>query len=232
MTAPARQLVLDLAVRPALSREDFFVSPANAAAVALVDQWPHWPAHVAVIVGPPGSGKSHLVEVWRQASGAGRLSAAALTAEAVPGLLASGALALEDVDHGPLDQTALFHALNLARQQAGHVLLTATSHPGAWPVTLPDLATRLKLAPVVEIAPPDDALLRAVLVKHFTDRQIAVDEGVIAYLLTRMPRSMAAARALVAEIDRRALEERAEVTRPFVARVLAAFDSPDLFPDP
>ncbi len=228
----ARQLVLDLSSRPALSREDFFVSPANAAAVALVDQWPHWPAHVAVIVGQPGSGKSHLVEVWRQASGAGRMDAAALSAAAVPAALVSGALALEDVDRAPLDQTALFHALNLAREQGGHVLLTAVRHPELWDISLNDLATRLKLAPVVEIAPPDDALLRAVLVKHFADRQIAVDEGLIAYLLTRMPRSMASARALVAEIDRRALEERAEISRPFAARVLVSFASPDLFPEP
>lgn len=232
MTTPARQLVLDLAIRQALSREDFFVSPANEAAVALVDQWPSWPAHLAIIVGPPGSGKSHLVEVWRQQSGAARLAAAELAAEAVPSLLASGALALEDADEAPFDQTALFHALNLAREQGGHVLLTAKARPELWPLTLRDLVTRLKLAPVVEIAPPDDALLRAVLVKQFADRQIAVDEGLIAYLLARMPRSMAAARALVAEIDRRALEERAEVTRPFVARVLAGFDSPDLFPEP
>ena len=82
---------------------------------------------------------------------------------------------------------------------------------------------------MIEILPPDDALLRGVLVKLFFDRQIAAEESTISFMLTRMPRSLGAARMLVAEIDRRAMEERAEVTRPFVARVLGDFSAPELF---
>lgn len=230
MKGRGRQLVLELPHRQALGRDDFLVTESNSAAVALIDHWPDWPAHVAMIVGPPGSGKSHLVEVWRQRSKAARVQAADVRVETAPGILASGAAAIEDAAP-PLDERGLFHLLNLAKQQDSSVLLTAESRPERWKVALPDLLSRLKAMPVLEILPPDDALLRGVLVKLFFDRQIAAAESTISFMLARMPRSLGAARLLVAEIDRRALEERAEVTRHFVARVMGDFSAPGLFGD-
>jgi chromosomal replication initiation ATPase DnaA len=228
MKGQGRQLVLDLPHRQALGRDDFLVTASNSAAVALIDHWPDWPAHAAVIVGPPGSGKSHLVEVWRQRSKATRVQAADVQVETAPEILESGAVAIEDAAP-PLNERGLFHLLNLAKQQGSSVLLTAETRPEHWKVALPDLLSRLKAIPVLEILPPDDALLRGVLVKLFFDRQIAAAESTISFMLARMPRSLGAARLMVAEIDRRALEERAEVTRPFVAKVLADFSAPGLF---
>ncbi len=230
MKGRGRQLVLELPHRQALGRDDFLVAGSNAAAVALIDHWPDWPAHAAMIIGPPGSGKSHLVEVWRQRSKAARVQAADVKVETAPEILASGASAIEDVVP-PLDERGLFHLLNLARQQGSSILLTAQTRPEHWKIILPDLLSRLKAIPLLEILPPDDALLRGVLVKLFFDRQIAADESTISFMLARMPRSLGAARLLVAEIDRRALEERAEVTRPFVAKVMADFSAPWLFGD-
>lgn len=220
-----RQLTLDLPHRAAQGIEDFLVSQSNAAAVAMVDLWPQWPASALILVGPPGSGKSHLVEVWRQRSKAQRIETRDLTSEKVPDLLARRSLALEDAGPG-LNETALFHLLNLAHQQEAHILITSSLNPAQWNVTLPDLLSRLRAAPAIEIGAPDDALLRGVLVKLFADRQLAVEETVISYLVNRMPRSLAAARALVAEIDARALEEKAPVTRAFAARVLTGFAAP------
>jgi chromosomal replication initiation ATPase DnaA len=228
MTGRGRQLALDLPHRPALGRDDFLVTDSNVAAVALVDNWPAWPAPAALLVGPPGSGKSHLVEVWRQRSNAARISATDLTVELAPSLLTTNALAIEDAMAG-IDERGMFHLLNLAKQQNGSVLITSQMLPEIWGVALPDLQSRLRAIPVVEILPPDDALLRGVLVKLFFDRQIAAEESTISFMITRMPRSLGAARMLVAEIDRRAMEERAEVTRPFVAKVLGDFSAPELF---
>ncbi len=226
---PARQLVLELPHRAALGRDDFLVTGSNAAAVAMIDQWPDWPSHAVLLVGPEGSGKSHLVEVWRQKSGAERVAAGELAEPAIPTQLAAGALAVEDAPGPELDEKALFHLLNYASQQNAFVLITSNRHPSQWPIKIPDLLSRLKALSAVELGAPSDDLLRGVLVKLFTDRQLAVDESVISYLLVRMPRSLASARSLVAEIDRRALEERAEVTRTFAGRVLGALGSPQLF---
>ncbi|MBI2719160.1 MAG: hypothetical protein HY245_13835 [Rhizobiales bacterium] len=226
-----RQLVLDLPHRPALGRDDFLVTPANAAAVAMVDRWPDWPASGLLLIGPAGSGKSHLTEVWRQKSGASRIAAADLRTPDVPELLGAGALAIEDADVEGLDQPALFHAINQARSQSAALLFTAKGPVALWPLKLPDLVSRLRVLPSIELGRPDDSLLRGVLVKLFADRQIAVEEPVISYLMRRMPRSLAAAQGLVREIDRRALEERAEVTRAFVAQVLAGLEAPRLFDD-
>ena len=228
MTRP-QQLLLDLPHRPALGRDDFLVTGSNSAAVSLVDEWPLWPTHAAILVGPKGSGKSHLSNVWQQASLAKAILAADLKTDTVGSLMANKALVLEDVSPGQFDQTALFHALNHARQQQGHVLLTSELEPKAWNVTLPDLASRLAALPLVNILPPDDALLRGVLVKLFADRQIAVDEALISFVLARMPRSLEAAQTLVAEVDRQALTAKSEITRHFVSKIMGEVFVPELF---
>lgn len=231
MGARERQLVLDLPQRQALAREDFLVSESNAVAVAMIDGWRQWPSHCAVLVGPPGSGKTHLVEVWRQLSGARRISAVELEESKVPELLGLSAAAIEDAPGPALNERALFHLLNLARQTAGKVLLTSELPPVSWAVALPDLRSRLRAAPTATIGAPDDGLLRGVLVKLFADRQLSVDEGVISYLVRRMPRSLHAARQIVAAIDEAALVSKSDITRAFAAKTLAALAEPGLFGD-
>ena len=228
MTAP-EQLVLQLPLRAALGRDDFLVGESNAAAVKLIDDWPNWPSHVTCLVGADGSGKSHLVSVWQMKASARVVSLHDINVEKIPTLLETGALCLEHHQGHIFDEHAVFHAFNIARQSNGYILFTSRLAPSAWQVKLPDLASRLKAVPVVDIAPPDDAILRGVLVKLFSDRQINVDEPLVDYMLSRMPRSLAAARQLVAEIDRLAMVEKAEITRPFVGRVLAGFENLDLF---
>jgi chromosomal replication initiation ATPase DnaA len=227
----SRQLVLDLPHRAAQGRDDFLVTPSNAAAVAMVDRYPDWPHYGVVLLGDAGSGKSHLLEVWRQAAGARLISAADLGVEPPDQLLAAGALAVDDAPGDALDERALFHLLNLTRQTASHVLIASTADPAQWPVALPDLASRLKALAVTRLDPPDDVLLRGVLVKLFADRQLAVEETVVSYLMLRMPRSLEAARALVAEIDRLALVEQTAVTRGLAARVLQRMTEPGMFPE-
>jgi chromosomal replication initiation ATPase DnaA len=229
MTQRNAQLVLALPHREAMGRDDFLVTKSNEAAVALMDAWPHWSSNAAVLVGPPGSGKSHLAEVWRQRSGAVIASASALTIDGTPPLVAAGAMAIEDLGRAPLPERALFHLLNLARQQDVSVLMTAETAPESWAIELADLRSRLMALPVVAIQAADDELLRGVLVKLFMDRQLALDEGIIAFIMARMPRSLDAARLLVAEVDRRALVAKAEITRPFVAKVLHELTNLDLF---
>jgi chromosomal replication initiation ATPase DnaA len=215
-----RQLVLSFGHGASFARDDFLEGPSNANALAWVERWPDWPARAIILVGPEGSGKSHLVDIWANKAGARRLAARALDQAAVPGALATGALALENVAP-PIDEVALFHLLNLAKEDDANVLLTARRPPAQWMVVLADLASRLRALPVVAIEAPDDALLRAVLVKLFVDRQLAVDESLISFLVTRIERSFAAARAAVAALDREALRRQRPVTRALAAELFA-----------
>ena len=225
----AEQLLLDLPLRTASGRDDFMVASSNEAAVRLVDDWPHWPTHGAILVGPAGCGKSHLAQVWQTRSQAEIASAKLTTIESLPQLFTSKSLCIEDIDAGSFDETMMFHAMNVARQEGGYLMLSSRVEPALWNVKLPDLASRLKALPLVHIRPPDDALLRGILVKQFADRQIVVDEATITYMMLRMPRSAGAARHLVAEIDREAMTQKAEVTRPFVAKMMARLANPELF---
>ena len=213
------QLVFELPHRAAMGLEDFLVSDSNAEAVALVDRWPDWPVGAAVLVGPKGSGKTHLANVWRLRSGAALATASELSRERVPDLAAKGALIVENVAM-LTDEAALFHLLNLGREQRLQILLTSDAAPGDLRVSLPDLLSRLKALPVASIEPPDDALLRAVLVKLFADRQVSVEPHIIDYVLVRMERSMSAAERFVSEADRQALILQRRVTRAIAAAAL------------
>lgn len=215
------QLVLDLPHRPALGADDFLVSACNAAAVRLIDDWPRWPAPMLTLVGPEGSGKSHLANVWRLKTGAGTVAPADLRhliREVRDGV---GALVLEDLDRGAWDERELFHCFNRCREAGISVLATARTPPSRIAAALPDLASRLRSLPSVAIEAPDDALLRAVLLKQFADRQIDVEPRVIAFLAPRMERSMDFARTLVAELDRAGLATQRRITRRLAADVLA-----------
>jgi chromosomal replication initiation ATPase DnaA len=219
MTGESDQLILDLPHRPALGAEDFFISASNQAAADIVDRWPNWPHASVVVVAPAGAGKTHLANVWRLKSGAARLEAAALSEADVAH--AKGALLVEDLNAGVSNERVLFHLLNLVREHKLTMLLTSRQAPGELAVALPDLRSRLRALPLVMIAPPDEALLKAVLVKHFADRQLAVEPPVINYVARHMEQSMEAAAAIVAEIDRQAMAAHRRVTRALAAEVVA-----------
>lgn len=218
----ASQLVLPLPVRQGRGREDFFVTPANALALATLDGG-NWPGGRLILAGPEGAGKSHLAAIWATDEGAGLRPAAGLGAAEAPGLAAGGALVLEDVQHLAGDaggEAALFHLLNLMAAEGGRLLLTADAPPRDWGLTLPDLQSRLEASTLVRLAPPDEALMAAVLVKLFADRQMAVSQSLISWLVTRMERSLGQARALVATLDARALAEGRAITRQMAAEAL------------
>jgi chromosomal replication initiation ATPase DnaA len=217
---PPRQLAFALPHAESLSRDNFLEGPANAEALGLVDRWPDWPNRVMLLVGPEGSGKSHLAAIWAEEAGARSTMAHALSAANVPAALATGALVVEDLNAGAFDERALFHLLNLAREDEAYVLITARVAPVALPVELRDLRSRLRAVPVVELMPPDDMLFRALIVKFCADRQLAIDENVVSYLASRIERSFAAARQAVEMLDTEALRLGRPVTRALAAELL------------
>jgi chromosomal replication initiation ATPase DnaA len=208
----ARQLALEWPHRPALAREDFLVAPANEAAVAWLDSWPDWPSHGLVVHGPEGSGKTHLVQAWRVRSGAAPLS------EDLPG----DAWVLDDADRAAPAETAFFHLLNRVAERRGHLLIASRTPPARWTIRLPDLASRLKALPAVALGAPDEALVEAVLVKHFADRQLRVAPETVRYIAPRLERSLAQAAKLSEALDKAALAGARAVSIPLAREVLAA----------
>jgi chromosomal replication initiation ATPase DnaA len=215
-----RQLAFALPHAESLSRDDFLEGPANAAGLALIDSWPDWPNPVMLLVGPEGSGKSHLAAIWAEAAGARSTSAHVLTPAEVPGELATGALVVEDLKARAFDERALFHLLNLAREDAAFVLITARVPPAAIEIELRDLRSRLRAIPTVTLLPPDDQLFRALIIKFCADRQMTVDETVVSFLATRIERSFVAARRAVEQLDTEALRLGRPVTRALAAELL------------
>lgn len=216
----AEQLVFDLPVREARGRENFFVSPSNAAALEAIEAWKGWPGGKMILVGPPGSGKTHLAHVWAALSGATLRDTARIAGEDPSRLAEHGPLVLEDAEAGGVPEQALFHLHNLLAE-AGHALLiTATSPPRDWDLTLPDLRSRMDAAPVARLNAPDDPLLKAVLLKQFSDRQISVSPRAIDWLIARLERSFDAVKDAVERLDRASLSENRAVTWKLAARVL------------
>jgi chromosomal replication initiation ATPase DnaA len=224
MSPRPQQLAFDLHFRPALGREDFLVSRVNEVAVDAIDGWQRWPQRALVITGPAGSGKTHLVEVWRAMAGALRVQAAALDEPMVQAATAAGAVAVEDIDRGIGDERVLFHLFNLAREGRLSLLVTARAQPGEIEIALPDLRSRLRAMALTRIEGPDEALLRALLVKLLADRQLGIAPKVIEYVVKRMERSADTARRFVRELDRHALSLRRDLTVPLAREVLDAME--------
>lgn len=221
MSLPPRQLPLELApAPPSYAAEDFLVSACNAAAHAFLRKWPDWPHRIVVLIGPPGAGKSHLAAIWAASSHARVLAAHEINQSNVPDCATSNALVIENMDQLPRDEAALFHLVNLARERGIFCVITATREPAEWGIETADLLSRIRLAPLLHIAVPDDDLIRALLVKLFVDRQLAVDNAVVAYAALHVERSFEACRHLVERLDKEALARQSRVTRALVSQVL------------
>jgi chromosomal replication initiation ATPase DnaA len=218
MSIRPRQLALALDHAESYAREDFLSGPCNQGPLQLIDDWPEWPANALALIGPEGSGKTHLAMIWAAVAGARVISARALREAELPSALATGALVVEDAAAGA-DDRALFHLINLAREEEASLLFTARSTPATWPAVIPDLASRLRALPVLTLQAPDDAVLRGVIVKLAADRQLVLDESVVSYLSTRIERSFAAARAAVIALDNEALRQRRPATRALAAEI-------------
>ncbi len=224
MTALAKQIPLDLGHRPAQGRDDFLITASNRDAVAWIDRWPDWPAPAFVLYGPAASGKTHLAAVWKDHTDAAFIDMSDLVSQSANDLAAMAEhLVLDHIDPWFEDreaETTLFHLYNLMREENRTLLLTTRIAPSHASFALPDLASRLRAAPAAAIQPPDDALLAAVLVKLFTDRQLQINHDVLDYILPRMERSFTAARDLVAAVDHLAMAEKRAISIPLIRRVL------------
>lgn len=231
-----RQISLDLSHTTGFSRDELVVSPANIAAVTLVDNWPQWPASFMVLAGPAGSGKSHLASIWAAKAGAKTRSVGTLfkssyeTGENIlidgldTGGLDTGGLGTGGLGTEAFDEIALFHLINSVRESGCSLLITSRRWPAQWPVTLPDLISRIKSAPTVEISEPDDALLTGVIAKLFADRQLSVEPQLVSFLVSRIERSLATAQDVVTRLDKAALESKSRISRQMANLVLTELD--------
>jgi len=208
------QLALDLRYRTAVGREDFLVSPSNEEAVAWVDRWPNWPSPTVVLLGPPGCGKTHLGQVWRQAANAIEYEGQQTVLETDSG----PRVFVDNTEYSNCDQEIL-HLFNNVVSAGGHLLFAVTTPPVRWNNRLPDLTSRLSAAPNIRIHPPDENLVAAVMIKMFADQKLSVSTEVLDYLLNRMERSFEAARNLVALLNNASLENRRGITIPLARQV-------------
>jgi chromosomal replication initiation ATPase DnaA len=211
----ARQLRLSLEREAPPSFEGFVRGPSNADAADAVRTWPAWRGGLLAVVGPEGSGKSHLARAWAAEAKALVLDATAPDVAAAEGR----PVLLEDADRA-CPSEALFHLINVAAREGGGLLLTARTRPAGWPTALPDLRSRLNALPVVEIGPPDDEVLEGVLRKFFRDRHIRPPEAVYPYLLARMSRSIPDAEEVVRRLDEAGDAGFAPVTRVLARQIL------------
>lgn len=217
------QFSFALPLSTAYTADDFAVSSCNQLAYMAMTRWPHWEQPVLVLQGPQAAGKTHLAHIWAGQSGAQFLDPALLTRDAVRTLLESGGgsqgWVVDGLD-GLAEESALFHLMNAVREQNGWLLITTLIPPAQMDIPLADLRSRLCAAPLVQLDSPDDAVLMAVIVKQFADRQLRVGDDVVQYLLKRMDRSFVAARDWVRRIDDAALEQQSKITITLVRKLL------------
>ena len=213
MSEQNRQLPLALPIEERFEREDFLVGDANELAYATLEQWPDWPDPVMLLLGPPGSGKTHLASIWAKRAHAWSVVSTDISHRPAAELLASSAVLIEDIDRGLPDEAAFFHLLNIAREKKCFVLLTARTPPGDWGIKTMDLLSRLRLAPRIDVSEPDDALMAGLLVKFFVERQMVVDMQVVDFIRSRIDRSVASVRDFVDALNSESLARKKRITR-------------------
>lgn len=222
--AASAQLTLELAPAPGFERDNFIISGSNEQAYAMIELWPGWPDPMLLILGPPGSGKSHLGTIWAGIAKAAIQPAASLAGADIDALASAGPLLLEDADAIGESEARLFHLVNLMRERDTALVMTAKTPPDVWGLRTADLLSRLRLAPAVALGPPDDALMRAVLVKFLVERQLVVDTSVVGYIALRLERSLGAARAFIDALDREAMARQRRISRAMAADVLRSME--------
>ena len=213
MSEQNRQLPLALPILERFEREDFLVGDANELAYATLEQWPDWPDPIMLLLGPPGSGKTHLASIWAKRAHAWSVVSTDISHRPAAELLSSTAVLIEDVDRGLPDEAAFFHLLNIAREKKCFVLLTARTPPGDWGIKTMDLLSRLRLAPRIDLREPDDALMAGLLVKFFVERQMVVDMQVVEFIRSRIDRSVASVRDFVDALNSESLARKKRITR-------------------
>ena len=220
-----RQLRLKLQQPVSYRRHDFVAGASNAAAREQLEAWPNWHGGVLALVGPEGTGKSHLAKVWVARAGAIEFDRGHLDLAAAAGR----PVLVEDVDRG-IEPEALFHLINMAAQPGGGLLLTARTTPSAWTASLPDLRSRLNAMPTAQLDAPDDVVLEGVLRKLFRERNIRAPKEVFPYLLFRMERSIPVAREIVRRLDETADHQQRPISRALARQILEDdTDNLDLF---
>ena len=216
-----QQLPLILPHEEALGVDDYLVSTSNQAAFNLITNWPEWPSPIVVLQGPTGSGKTHLVNAWYEVSGAQVVGGDELIHLDLTALAEAGPVAVEDL-HAGFDEASLFHLFNAVRLTGSTMLMTTREWPQTFDLKTKDLASRFRAATPVQLLEPDDMLLRMVMTKHFSDRQVTVDPSVIDYLVVRIERSLDAVRHVVDLLDRYALASGRKITRVMAAKIMEA----------
>jgi chromosomal replication initiation ATPase DnaA len=192
------QLPLPLAYTRSKDEADFFVSDCNSKAVSWIDHFPEWGHHTTLLLGPEGSGKSHLAAIFKSRHGA-----------------------LVDIFDEPIrhvDEVSLFHRYNAAKEAGRGLLIVQRDLPDS--VELADLASRLANAPVVRIEAPDDDVLGAVMIKAARDRGLNLPPDLVRYALIRLERQFAAVHAFVAQLDAASLVQRREMTVALASKIL------------
>jgi chromosomal replication initiation ATPase DnaA len=220
MMAPPRQLTFRWPHSPSFAREDFLSAPSNHDALTAIELWPNWAGRMLMLVGPEGAGKSHLGAIWARAADAVTLSGEGLDEQSIDACARARAVLIEDADCAKRAEALFFHLINVALQNNAWLLMTGRAAPDAWGLNIPDLLSRLRLAPVVSLAAPDIELTEAVLFKLFSDRQLQVEPHVISYIALRIERSLGAARELVATLDNEALTQGRRITRTMASNAL------------
>ncbi len=213
-----KQIPLQLSVPASYAEPDFLTTPDNEATVRFVLK-PHlWGTYGCILTGTEASGKTHLGRIWQQQNNAHGLKVASVDVD-LSREPWHKAVMLDDADAWLAAPTSLFHVLNRCREAASLCLIVL---PPDFKdrITLLDLRSRLLALPVKMLPAPSDELLRAIVQKHFADRQLRVEPAVVEFILARAERSPAALSQMVAALDHAALERKQAITVPLVKRIL------------
>ena len=217
-----KQLPLNLTLRVAQDGDEFIVTPCNEMAASMVESWPSWSGQMRAlnVTGAALSGKSHLGAVWQHVSHASLISR--LDEMVMADTTEQKHFLLDNVRPGPeWDDEQLFLLLTRIKDENGSVMILSQTPISQMEWSLPDLRSRLRAFNLARIGTPDDELITLLLEKYFADRQLAVPDTVLQYVVARIERSFQSVSDVVEDMDQQALATKKKVSLGLARDVLA-----------
>ena len=209
------QLTIEMPKRTALNREDFLVNVRNKVAVDFIDNFYKKSIKLGILIGPKGSGKTHLVNVLCKSLEGVNWSFLSSENKNIYDIFnTNDVIIIENINnfHSKQKEEFLFHSINLSKELNKALLLTSSLQVSKLNFKMSDLVSRLEAMNTASIEEPDDTLMEALIIKLFNDRQISVKPKTVNFLMQRIERPYLGVSEIIELIDKVSLSQKKSIS--------------------
>lgn len=213
------QLIFNFPFTTNYFEEDFFVSTSNFEAYKLIETWPKWPSRNINIYGPSGCGKSHLANILKKKINSFFINASDISNNSLALIKLKECLIIDNYENN-IEENLLYTIINQTHQSNQYVIINSDQSINSLEIKLEDLKSRLNSFSKITIDLPTDDLIKVVLTKNFSDKQIQIENKLIDFILKHINRSYEDIFNFIKKIDELSLSTGKSININLIKKVL------------